>query len=102
LQRKLKELVNARRFKIAFVKKEVSEKNREERVTFGKEHVSKTIKDFWSLITYTDKAYVNPNSQPIRHILREEEGNQRYADENIIKRKEIKETAFHIAAYINW
>jgi hypothetical protein len=42
----LKELVNARRFKIAFVKKEVLEKNKEERVTFRKEHVSKTIKDF--------------------------------------------------------
>jgi hypothetical protein len=102
LQRKLKELVNARRFKMAFVEKEVSEKNREERVTFGKEHVSKTIEDFWSLITYTDEAHVDPNSQPIGHILREEGGNRRYADENIMERKEMKGTAFHIAAYINW
>jgi hypothetical protein len=101
LQRKLKELVNARRFKIAFIEKKVPEKNKEERVTFRKEHVSKTIKDFWSLITYTNKAHVNLNSQPIKHILREEEGNRRYANKNIIKQKEIKGTAFYIAAYIN-
>jgi hypothetical protein len=46
LQRKLKEHTNARRFKIAFVKKQVSEKNTEERVAFGEEHVGKTIKDY--------------------------------------------------------
>jgi hypothetical protein len=97
LQRKLKEHTNARRFKIAFVEKQVSKKNTEERVAFGEEHVSKTIEDYWSCITYTDEAHINPNFQPVGHVLREG-GRRRYANENIIEHKEQRGTAFHIAA----
>jgi hypothetical protein len=102
LQRKLKEHTNARRFKMAFVEKQVSEKNTEERVAFGEEHVGKTIEDYWSCITYTDEAHIDPNSQPVGHVLREEGGGRRYADENIMERREQRGTAFHIAAWINW
>ncbi|KAL5322950.1 hypothetical protein ACEPPN_007475 [Leptodophora sp. 'Broadleaf-Isolate-01'] len=80
LQRKLKEHVKARRFKMAFVKKQVSEKNKEERVTYGEEHVGKTIEDFWSCITFTDEAHHDPNSQPVGYILRQEGGGRRYAE----------------------
>jgi hypothetical protein len=44
LQRKLREYTrNAKRYKIAFVKKQVSAKNKEERAEYKKEHLSKTI-----------------------------------------------------------
>ena len=102
LQRKLKELVKARRFKMAFVKKQVSAKNKEERVAYGTEHIGKTIEDFWSCITFTDEAHHDPAAQPVGYILRQEGGNRRYADENIQERPEMKGTAFHIAAWINW
>ena len=46
LQRKLKEYVNACRFKMAFVKKQVSSKNKDKRVTYSEEHVGKTIENF--------------------------------------------------------
>ena len=98
LQRKLKELVHAQRFKMAFVKKQVSAVNKEERVAYGTQHKGKTIEDFWSCITFTDKAHHDPNAQPVDYVLREEGGNRRYADENIQERPEIKGTAFHIAA----
>ena len=85
---------------MAFVKKQVSEKNQEERVVYRKRHVSKTIKDFWSCITFTDEAYVDLSSQVIENILREE--GHRYDDENIIERREKSGLAFYIAAWINW
>lgn len=102
LQRKLKELVHAQRFKMAFVKKQVSAANKEERVAYGTQHKGKTIEDFWSCITFTDEAHHDPNAQPVGYVLREEGGNRRYADENIQERPEMKGTAFHIAAWINW
>ncbi|KAH7370668.1 hypothetical protein BKA65DRAFT_488999 [Rhexocercosporidium sp. MPI-PUGE-AT-0058] len=101
LSRKLKEHTNGgRRYKMAFVKKQVSEKNREERVAYGERHLGKTIHDFWACITFTDEAHVDPSSQAVGDILRER--GTRYADENIMERQEKRGSAFHIAAWINW
>jgi hypothetical protein len=47
LQRKLKEHTNGgQRYKCAFVKKVVSDKNRKERAEYGEEHIDKSIEDF--------------------------------------------------------
>ena len=61
---------------MAFVNKQVLGKNLEERIRFGEEYQGKTIEDFWSCITYTDKAYHDPSTQPISFILRQEGGSQ--------------------------
>jgi lipid II:glycine glycyltransferase (peptidoglycan interpeptide bridge formation enzyme) len=46
LQRKLREHTrNAKRYKIAFVEKQVSAKNKEERAEYRKEHLGKTIEE---------------------------------------------------------
>jgi hypothetical protein len=101
LQRKLKEHTrNAKRYKMAFVKKQVSAKNKEERVAYGKQHQGKTIEEHWSHITFTDEAHVDPKSQAVGDILREE--GTRYDDENIMERVERKGIAFHVAAWISW
>ena len=87
LQRKIKEHTRGgRRYKMAFVKKQVSKKNKEERVEYGKRHAHKTIEDFWSCITFTDEAHIDLTSQAIGDILREE--GTRYDDENIMERRE--------------
>jgi hypothetical protein len=101
LQRKLKEHTKGgRKYKMAFVKKEVSTKNREERVAYGRDHQDKSMEDFWSYIMYTDEAHVDLTSQAVGEILREE--GTRYDDENIMERGEKKGVSFHVAAWITW
>ena len=63
LRRKIKEYTrNAKRYKIAFVKKEISSKNKEERVDYGEYHTSYQNNDFWTTIVFTDEAYVDPKA----------------------------------------
>ena len=101
LQRKIKEHTRGgRRYKMAFVKKQISEKNKEERVEYGQRHRNKTIEEFWSCITFTDEAHIDPTSQAIGDILRKK--GTRYDDENIMERRERRGAAFHIAGWINW
>ena len=57
---------------MAFVKKKVSAKNKEERVAYGTEHKDDTIDDYWCHICFTDEAHVDPKSQRVGEILREE------------------------------
>jgi hypothetical protein len=38
---------NGRRFKMAYVKKEISGPNKDLRVKYGEEHQNKTVEDFW-------------------------------------------------------
>ena len=54
---------------MAFVKKQVSGKNREERVAFGYKHANALIEEFWSHIVYTDEIHVDPSLQAVRDIL---------------------------------
>ncbi|KAG4440976.1 hypothetical protein IFR05_003540 [Cadophora sp. M221] len=74
--------------------------NLEGRQEYGHNHVGKTIEDFWSTITFTDEAHVDPSSQAISDILREQ--GTRYDDENVMERQDKRGVAFHIAASINW
>jgi hypothetical protein len=85
---------------MAFVKKKISVKNKEERVKFGIRHEHDTIEDYWSHICFTDEAHVDPTSQAVGDILREE--GHRYDDENIQERGERKGIAFYIAGWISW
>ena len=84
---------------MAFVKKQVSAKNKKERVIYGEEHKDDTINEYWSHIVFTDKAHIDPKSQRVGETLREE--GHRYDDENIMERVEREGTAFHIAAWIS-
>jgi hypothetical protein len=67
--------------KIAFVKKEISDKNKAERVNYGYKYKDKSIEDYWSYIFFSDEAHVDPTSLCAGDILRERE--IRYDDENI-------------------
>jgi hypothetical protein len=101
LQYKLKEHTNGGRiYKCAFVKKEISSKNKDDRVAYGQEHEDKTMEDFWSYIFFTDEAHIDPSAQQAPGILRER--GTRYDDENIVERGERKGVKFHVAAWITW
>jgi hypothetical protein len=54
----------------------------------------------WSYIFFTDEAHIDPTSQTVGDILREQ--GKRYADENIQERGEKLGVRFHIAAWITW
>jgi len=36
--------------------------NRDKRVAYGKEHQTKSIKEFWSHIFFTDEAHIDPTA----------------------------------------
>lgn len=101
LQKKLREHTkDGRIYKAAFVKKEISEKNKDERIAYGEEHKGKTIDSFWKYILFTDEAHIDPSAQQAPGILRE--AGTRYDDENIVERGDRKGVKFHIAAWITW
>ena len=101
LQRKLKEYTKrGQRYKCAFIKKVISRKNQEERVKYGREHVYEPLFGFWDHIVFTDEAHIDPTSQAVGHILREE--GTRDDPENIEERPPLKGVRFHIAAWISW
>ena len=52
----------ARRFKQAYVKKEISGPNRKKREDYSREHKDKTIHDFWQYIYFTDEAHIDLSS----------------------------------------
>src|ERR1700712_3755684 len=59
LQRKLCEHTNGgRRYKMAFVKKRESDKNRQERERYGWDHEHDTIDSYYSRIVFTDEMHV--------------------------------------------
>jgi len=73
LQARLKQATNGgQRYKQAFVKKEISAKNRKLRVEYGETHQGKRIDDFWQYIFFTDEAHIDPSSCAQGHILREQ------------------------------
>jgi hypothetical protein len=87
LQSRLKQCTNGgQRYKIAYVKKEISTKNKNLRVEYGKEHKDKAIHDFWQFIYFTDEAHIDPSSRAQGWILRER--GHRMDAENIQARRE--------------
>jgi hypothetical protein len=97
LQKKLKEHTNqGGRYLCAFIKKEISAKNREERVAYGKRHKDASFDN----IVFTDEAHIDPAAQTQGRVLREQ--GTRYNPENIQERKPLKGVRLHIAAWISW
>jgi len=101
LQKKLKEHTKGgQRYKQAYVRKEISAKNRTLRTKYGEEHKDKSIHDFWQFLFFTDEAHIDPSSMAQGCILREQ--GHRYDTENIQERGEKTGVKLHIAAWINW
>jgi hypothetical protein len=88
------------RYKCAFVKKEISHKNRAERTTYGEINIYQPIFGFWDHNIYTDEAHIDPTSQAQGMIAREQ--GTRDNPENIEERPSLKGVRFHIAAWISW
>lgn len=101
LQRSLKRDTNrGQRYKQAYIQKQISKKNRALRVSYGQEHLGKSIDNFWQYIFFTDEAHIDPSSNSQGYILREQ--GTRYDTENIQERGEKKGVRLHIAGWINW
>ncbi|KIN06911.1 hypothetical protein OIDMADRAFT_15956 [Oidiodendron maius Zn] len=73
-----------RRYKIAYVQKEISAKNKRDRVKYGETHKDKTIDDFWSWIMFIDEFHVDPAAIGAAYIL--QEAGTRTDSENIQER----------------
>ena len=100
LTRKLKEYTNGGQiYKCAFVKKEISAKNKGERQAYGIKHKSKPLIGFWDHIFFTDEAHVDPLSLFQEGVLRELR--HRYNDENIVQRPPQTGVKFHVAGWVN-
>jgi hypothetical protein len=101
IQRGLKKYTNkGGRYKRAYVKKELSEKNKRIRTKYGIEHKEKTIEEFWSRIFYTDEAHIDPTQMRAGEITREQ--GHRYDPENILQRPQLKGVTLHIAGWVTW
>ncbi|KAA8574851.1 hypothetical protein EYC84_004095 [Monilinia fructicola] len=84
LQKNLKKYIKKGwRYKAAYSEKNISAPNRRKRVDFGEEHENDTIDEFWSYIIHTDEAHMDPASQRVGEILREQ--GTRYEPENIVE-----------------
>jgi hypothetical protein len=88
------------RYKCAFVKKEVSKKNKADRTAYGVTHVFDPLFGFFDHIVYTDEAHIDPTSQAQGCVTRER--GKRDDPENIEERPPLKGVRFHIAAWISW
>jgi hypothetical protein len=101
VQRRLKKCTNGgQRYKQAYVQKEISQKNRRERVKYGQEHKDKSVEDYWQWIFFTDEAHIDPSSMGQGSILRER--GHRYDVENIQERPEKTGVRLHVAGWVNW
>lgn len=101
IQRGLKKHTNGgQRYKQAYIQKQISPKNKQQRVQYGKEHQDKMIDDFWQYVIFTDEAHIDPSSQAQGSILRER--GTRYDTVNIQERGEKTGVRLHVAGWINW
>jgi transposase len=96
LRQKLKKYTKGgQRYKYAFVKKKISDKNLEKRRIHRDAYKDLTIISHFDYVIYTDKAHVNPLSIIQEEVLREE--GHRYDTENIQERGQLTEVRFYIA-----
>jgi hypothetical protein len=101
LQRKMKEYTHGGgRYICAFIEKEISEKNRQQRTKFGNDHQFNALFGFFDHIVYTDEAHIDPSAQARTRVTREL--GTRDLPENIEERPPLKGVKFHIAAWISW
>jgi hypothetical protein len=82
LHRKLKEYTKGgQRYKCAFAKKKISDKNLEGRQIYENTHKDLLIIGHFDYVIYTDKPHVDPPSMIQEEVLREER--HQYDTENI-------------------
>jgi hypothetical protein len=62
----------ARRYKQAYIKKQISPPNKKKQVQYGYDHVDNTIEEHWSYILFIDEFHIDPTAQGVGHILREQ------------------------------
>ena len=101
LQRKIKQYTNGgRQYLYAFIKKQISAKNKGTRAQYGQDHLYDPLYGFWDHIVFTDESHIDPTSQAQGRVTRER--GKRDAPENIEERPPLKGVRFHIAAWISW
>jgi hypothetical protein len=54
---------------MAYMKKEISVKNKGIRASYGQEHRDKTIDSFWPYIFFTNEAHTDPSERAQGYIL---------------------------------
>jgi hypothetical protein len=87
LQTRLKQATKGgQRYKQAYVKKEISKKNRILRANYGRKYEHETIHSFWQFLYFTDESHIDPSSMKQGYILRER--GTRTDTENIQERGE--------------
>ena len=91
---------NAKRYKMAYVKKKISPKNKSERMEYGETHQDKDLKGFWAQVVWTDEFHLDPSAQGQGYILREE--GTRTDSENIQERGSKSGNTLHVAGWVNW
>ncbi|PQE09038.1 phosphoribosylformylglycinamidine cyclo-ligase protein [Rutstroemia sp. NJR-2017a BBW] len=89
-----------RRYKQAYVQKEISKPNRIKRVDYGQTHENETVDSFWQFCLFTDEAHFDPASQGTGRILREQ--GQRYNPENIQEKPALLGNKVHFSGWVNW
>ena len=96
LRRNFSKRFGARRYKKPYTK-EISEKNRSERVQYGKEHQNKTISDFWEWIYFTDELHFNSKDLATKA----EYSLRRPSSQLWLSRlKEVKESGLNITLHV--
>ena len=101
LQKRLqKHTKGGQRYKMAYVQKKISWKNKRERIHYNAAHLQHTIYNFWQFVFFTDKAHLDPSSQSVGYTLREE--GHRLDPKNIQERGEKTGVKFHVARWCNW
>lgn len=104
-KRQLQRMINRHtrgggRYLMAFVKKTISDANRQQRKQYGADHEDAPIEGYWDHIIWTDEAHIDPTSQARKRVSREQ--GTRDDPENITERPPLKGVRFHIAAWISW
>ena len=96
LRRNFSKRFGARRYKKPYTK-EISQKNRVERIQYGEEHQDKTISDFWQWIFFTDEAHFNSKdlATKVEYSLRRPSAKLRLS-----RLKEVKESGLNITLHV--
>ena len=83
-----------------YMNKELSQKNLESHIVYGRRHLYKKVGDFQEFVNFTNEFHVDPTELGHEHTLREER--TRLNKENIQQRLKLKRTKFHIASQITY
>jgi hypothetical protein len=101
--RTLRAAFNQRRFRASRFKKSrittLSNKNKQLRVEYAKEHETHTIHNFWQYVHFTDEAHFDSNQVFEERVLREED--TRYNKENLQTMSIMKEVKLHVVVFVS-